>query len=70
MRRADYEKIINSKKAPMEQELTMMTGKKIKIKDTQLFNIAANSTWDLGINPNKKILGSIKIKKKKLLWEV
>lgn len=66
MRRADFEKIINEKKIPMEQDLRKMTGKKINIKNTQLFNIAANCTWDLGGDFQKKIIGSVRIKKKDL----
>jgi len=66
MRRADFEKIINEKKIPMEQDLRKMTGKKINIKNTQLFNIAANCTWDLGTNFANKIIGSVKVKKKDL----
>lgn len=63
IRREDYEKIINTKKTPMEQDIKNITGKAIKIKNTQLFKIAANSTWDLGQDFQHKIIGAVKIKK-------
>lgn len=47
----------------MEQDLRSMTGKPIKIKNTQLFKIAANATWDLGTDFQGKILNAIRIKK-------
>lgn len=65
MKRRDFDKIMNEKKKPMEQELKMITGKTIKIKNTQLFNIAANSSWDLGVNANRKLVDSIKLKRRK-----
>ncbi len=66
MRRVDFEKMINEKKIPMEQDLKQMTGKTIKIKNTQLMKIAANSTWDLGKDFQNKIIGAVRIKKNKL----
>lgn len=65
MRRSDFDKIMNEKKKPMEQELRMITGKHVKIKNIQLFNIAANSSWDLGLNANRKLVNSIKLKPKR-----
>lgn len=64
VRRVDFEKMIKEKKVPMEQDLERMTGKPIKIKNTQLFKIAANSTWDLGTDFQRKIIGAVRIKKK------
>jgi hypothetical protein len=43
-----------------------LVGKNIELKNTQLFKIAANSTWDLGENFQNKIIGAIRIKKKDL----
>lgn len=63
MRKADFDRIIKEKKVPMEQDLKMIVGKPIKIKNTQLFSIAANSTWDLGEEYQGKIFKAIKIKK-------
>lgn len=63
IRKEDYEKMINNKKIPMEEDLRKITGKQIKIKNTQLFKIAANSVWDLGENYQYKIFKAIKIKK-------
>ena len=63
IRKEDQEKIVNTKKIPMEQEIKQLTGKYKEIKNPQLFKIAANSTWDLGINYQNKIIGAVKIKK-------
>lgn len=63
MRKEDYDKIINTKKTPMEQDIKNITGKSIKIKTIQLFKIAANSTWDLGQDYQHKIISAVKIKK-------
>lgn len=63
MRREDFEKIIKEKKLPMEQDLKDILGKPIKIKNTQLFKIAANSTWDLGGDVQHQLLKGIRIKK-------
>lgn len=61
----DYDKIIQEKKIPMEQDLKQIMGKPIKIKDTQLFGrIAANATWDLGNDFQTKIINAVKIKKR------
>lgn len=67
MRKVDFEKIMRDKKGPMEQDLRAITGKTIKIKNTQLFSIAANSTWDLGEAFNNKLIKAVKIKKGDLL---
>lgn len=66
IRKEDFEKIVTTKREPIEQYLLKLTGKPIKIKNTQLFKIAANSTWDLGNNYQKKIIGAIRVKKKDL----
>jgi len=66
MRKEDYEKMINTKKIPMQQDLKLITGKNIEIKITQLMNIAANATWDLGSNFKNKIIGAVRIKKSDL----
>lgn len=66
VRREDYEKLMSSKKVPMEQDLKAITGKSIKIKNTQLMKIAANAVWDLGDNFQDKIIGAVRIKKKDL----
>lgn len=63
MRREDFEKIVKEKKVPMEQDLREILGKPTKIKITQLFKIAANSTWDLGQNFDQKIIRAVKIKR-------
>lgn len=63
MRREDYERMIDTKKIPMERELRQMVGKKIVIKNTQLMNIAANSVWDLGSNFQSKMIKAIRVKK-------
>ena len=63
MRREDFEKIIKEKKAPMEQDLREIMGKPIKIKNIQLFRIAANSTWDLGEDYQHKIIRAVKLKR-------
>lgn len=63
IRREDFEKILRTKKEPMEQEIRNITGKVIKIKNTQLFKIAANATWDLGHDFRNKIIGAVRIKK-------
>jgi len=66
MRKEDFEKIIKEKKVPMEQDLQDIMGKPVKMKLTQLFKIAANSTWDLGNNYQNKMFHAIKIKRGKL----
>lgn len=66
MRKEDFEKIIKEKKIPMEQDLKQIVGKPIKIKNTQLFKIAANSTWDLGADFQNRIINAVRIKKKDL----
>jgi len=63
MRREDFDKIIQTKKIPMEDDIETIIGKKIKIKNTQLFNIAANSVWDLGENFQNRIIKAVRIKK-------
>lgn len=63
IRLEDYNKIVNEKKATIEHDLHSLTGKKIKIKDTQLFSIAANSVWDLGEAFQTKIIKAVRIKK-------
>lgn len=63
MRKEDFDKIVKEKKVPMEKDLKMIMGKPIKIKTTQLFKIAANSTWDLGENFQGKIIKAVKLKK-------
>jgi len=63
MRRVDYEKMVNTKRVPIEQDLFMMTGKKITIKNTQLLKLAANATWDLGKDFQRKIIGAVKVKR-------
>lgn len=62
MRREDFDKIINEKKLPMEQDLKEIMGKPITIKNTQLFKIAANATWDLGGDFQSKIINAVKLK--------
>lgn len=64
MRKTDFEKIIKEKKIPMEQDLKKLTGKTIKIPNTQLFNIAANSIWDFGTDFETKMFKLIKLPKK------
>lgn len=64
MRKADFEKIVREKKVPMEQDLKKLTGKSIKIPNTQLFNIAANSTWDFNTDFATKMFKLIKLPKK------
>lgn len=66
IRKEDFEKIINTKKIPIENDLRKIIGKKIILKNTQLFKIAANATWDLGENFQRKIIGAVRIKKKDL----
>lgn len=66
IRKDDFNRIIQTKKLPIEKDLMRLTGKEIKIKNTQLFNIASNSTWDLGTDFQNKIIGAIRIKKKDL----
>lgn len=66
IRKEDFDKIVSSKKVPIEQDLKKLTGKNIELKNTQLFKIAANSTWDLGTDFQRKIVGAIRIKKKDL----
>lgn len=63
MRRSDYEKIMNTKRKPMEDDLKKIVGKNIKIKDIDVFSIAANSVWDLGADYQGKIFKAIKLKK-------
>lgn len=63
IRREDYEKMVNTKRIPIEKDLTRLTGKTIKIKNTQLMKIAANSVWDLGADFQHKIIGAVRIKK-------
>jgi len=63
MRKADFDKIIKEKKEPMEQDLTKLMGKQVKIKNTQLFNIAANCTWDFNSPFSPKIIKLMRIKK-------
>lgn len=63
IRKEDYDRIVSTKKIPMEQDIFKITGKEINIKNTQLFKIAANATWDLGENFQQKIIGSVRIKK-------
>jgi len=66
IRREDFEKIVNTKKVPIQNDLKRLTGKKIEIKNTQLFKIAANATWDLGQDFQNKIIKAVRIKKKDL----
>lgn len=63
IRKEDYDKIVNTKKIPMEQDIKAITGKPINIKNTQLFKIAANATWDLGKDFQGKIIKAVRIKK-------
>lgn len=63
MKKEDYEKIIQTKKVPLEEDVRRITGKVIDIKNPQLFTIAANAVWDLGGDYQSKIIGAIKIKK-------
>lgn len=65
IRKEDFEKIVKEKKIPMEQDLRMILGKPIKIKNTELFRLAANSTWDLGANFQTQMLNAIQIKRRK-----
>lgn len=64
LRREDFEKIIRTKKEPIQQDLSNLMGKKIKLKNIDLFRIAANSVWDLGTNFQSKIVGIVKVKKR------
>lgn len=66
MRKEDYDKIVNHKKRAMEEDLRMISGKQIKIKDTQIFKIAANSTWEIGDSLERNIRKSIVPKKGRL----
>lgn len=63
MRREDFDKIMKEKKEPMEKDLREIMGKTIKIKNTQLFRIAANSVWDLGGEYQHKMIRAIRIKR-------
>jgi hypothetical protein len=63
IKRDDFNKIMKEKKLPMEQDLQAITGKIIKLKNTQIFSIAANSTWDLGEEFQGILLKGIKLKK-------
>lgn len=63
MRRSDFDKIMQTKKKPIEQDLQKIVGKKINIKNIDMFTIAANSVWDLGSNYQGKIIRAVKIKK-------
>lgn len=63
MRKEDFDKIVQTKKIPMEQDMQRIVGKKIKIKTTQLFNIAANSVWDLGDNFQHRIIKAVRVKR-------
>ena len=65
MRRPDFEKIMKEKKTAMERDLFQITGKSIKLKGTQLFNLAANSTWELS-NYYGQLLNASGSKKKKV----
>jgi len=63
MRKEDYDRMMATKKVPIEADLRRITGKKINLKNTQLMKIAANSVWDLGANFQHKIIGAVRIKK-------
>ena len=62
IRKEDFDKIVQTKKIPIQKDLKALTGKSINLKNTQLFKIAANSTWDLGKN-FQGIIKAVKIKK-------
>lgn len=62
MRKEDFEKIVKEKKIPMEQDLRKLTGKELKITNTQLFKIAANSTWDFNTQFGPKMFKLMKLK--------
>lgn len=63
VRKIDFDKIIKEKKEPMEQDLRKLLGKPVKISNTQLFNIAANSIWDFNSPFGPKMFKLMKIKK-------
>lgn len=63
IRKEDYEKIIQTKKIPIQQDLKKLTGKNISLGNPQLFKIAANSVWDLGENFQNKIIKAVKFRK-------
>lgn len=63
MRKEDFDRIMQTKKAPIEADLRRLTGKKINLKNTQLFKIASFSVWDLGTNFQDKIIGAVRVKK-------
>jgi|TARA_R100001530_G_scaffold45489_1_gene34295 hypothetical protein len=63
MRKEDYEKIVRTKKQPIQNEIRMLMNKPdFNLKDTQLFRLAAASVWDLGDNYKEKISRTIKRK--------
>lgn len=63
IRKQDYEKLINTKKILIENDIKKITGINVKLSSSQMFEIAANSTWDLGENYQHKILKVFKKKK-------
>lgn len=65
MRKADFEKIVNEKKIPIEQDLSKMAGKVIKIKNPQLFRLASEATWDFGTDFEHKFTKAIKLDKRR-----
>lgn len=65
IRKSDFEKMMREKKQPIERDLKKLTGKDIKIPNTQLFKIAAHSTWDFDTTFANKMFKLIKIPKNK-----
>jgi len=63
MRREDYDRMVNTKKLPIEQDLKNITGKTFKLSNPQLFKIASISTWDLGAEFQNKLVKSVKLKR-------
>lgn len=63
MRRSDFEKIMETKKKPMEDDLRKLTGKNVKLKIIDVFSIASNAVWDLGSGYQNKIIKTVKLKK-------
>lgn len=61
-----FERMINEKKIPIEQEVKALTGKDFELKNTDLMKLASKAVWDFGDNYEQKIIGTLKVKKKDL----
>lgn len=63
MRKEDYERLINQKKIPMQQEIrNLINNNSFNLKNPDFFKIVSRSTIDLGEDYQRKLLGSIKFK--------